>query len=116
MIGKDIAALSPSTVYRILSAEGLLGRAGVKTKKGTGFQQPLTAPRNTGTPTFTYINISGTFHFLCAVLDGYSRAVLAWDIAPTMTSADAQNRPSRKRAKPTPKPPHESSATTANSS
>jgi len=89
MIDRDIAALSPSTVYRILSAAGLLGRAGAPTKKGTGFVQPLAAHEHWHTD-FTYINIGGTFHFLCAVLDGYSRAILAWEIAPTMTSADAQ--------------------------
>jgi len=89
MLDGDIAALSPSTIYRILSAAGLLGRAGAPTKKGKGFAQP-SAPHKHWHTDFTYINIGGTFHFLCAVLDGYSRAVLAWEIAPTMTSADAQ--------------------------
>ncbi|MGC8561401.1 MAG: DDE-type integrase/transposase/recombinase, partial [Phycisphaerae bacterium] len=27
----------------------------------------------------SYINIAGTFYYLCSVLDGYSRAIIHWD-------------------------------------
>jgi len=39
---------------------------------------------------FSYLNIGGTFYFLCCVLDGCSRAVLAWDIRPAMREIDVQ--------------------------
>jgi len=89
MIDADIALLSPATVYRILSAEKLLGQPPRPSKNGNGFHQPSTAHRHWHID-FTYINLSGIFHFLCAILDGHSRAIIAWDIAPTMTSKDAQ--------------------------
>ncbi len=89
MIDADVAYLSPATVYRILSTNGVLGRPPKPSMKGTGFKQPK-APHSHWHIDFTYLNLSGTFHFLCAILDGYSRAILSWDIAPTMTSEDAQ--------------------------
>ena len=41
MLDEDVAAVSPSSVYRVLSAYGLLRATTAQpTKKGTGFQQP----------------------------------------------------------------------------
>jgi putative transposase len=39
---------------------------------------------------FSYVNLGGTFYYLCSVLDGASRAILAWDIRPQMREADAE--------------------------
>jgi len=89
MIDEDVAAISPTTVYRILRARDLMGRTPHPSAKGTGFKQPKRAHSHWHID-FTYLNIAGTFHFLCAILDGWSRAVVAWDIAPTMTAGDAQ--------------------------
>ena len=89
MIDADVAYLSPATVYRILCAEKMLGQPPKPSKKGSGFLQPSAAHKHWHID-FTYINLSGVFHFLCAILDGHSRAIVAWDIAPTMTSKDAQ--------------------------
>jgi putative transposase len=51
MIDQEVAAASPSSVYRVLAAAGLLDRWNKKpSKKGTGFVQPL-APTSTGTST-----------------------------------------------------------------
>ena len=38
---------------------------------------------------FSYLNIGGTFYFLCCVLDGCSRTVVAWDIRATMREMDS---------------------------
>jgi transposase InsO family protein len=38
----------------------------------------------------SYLNIGGTFYYLCSVLDGCSRAILAHDIRPSMKEADAE--------------------------
>jgi len=38
----------------------------------------------------SYINISGTFYYLCSVLDGYSRYILNWDLRESMTEADIE--------------------------
>jgi putative transposase len=36
----------------------------------------------------SYLNIAGTFYYLCSVLDGYSRAVVHWEIRESMKEAD----------------------------
>ena len=46
-----------------------------------------------------YINICGTFYYLCAILDGYSRYVVHWDIRERMTEADVEIVPQRAREK-----------------
>jgi putative transposase len=90
MLDADVAAVAPSTTYRVLKDAGLIGRAsGKPSKKGTGFVQPL-APHEHWHVDFSYLNIGGVFHFLCAVLDGCSRTVVAWDIRPTMREIDAE--------------------------
>jgi transposase InsO family protein len=90
MLDADVVAVAPSATYRVLKAAGLIGRGGGKpSRKGTGFVQPL-APHEHWHVDFSYLNIGGVFYFLCAVLDGCSRMVLAWDIRPTMPEIDAE--------------------------
>lgn len=90
MLDSDVAAVAPSTTYRVLKAAGLIGRGGTKpTKKGTGFVQPLT-PHEHWHVDFSYLNIGAVFYFLCAVLDGCSRMIVAWDIRPTMREIDSE--------------------------
>ena len=83
MLDADVVAVSPSSVYRVLHGAGMLGRAGQPTKKGTGFQQPIKAHEHWHVDV-SYVNIKGTFYFLCCVLDGYSRSILHWDMRETM--------------------------------
>ena len=90
MIDADVAAVAPSTTYRVLKGAGLIGRAdGKPSKKGSGFVQPL-APHEHWHVDFSYLNIGGVFYFLCAVLDGCSRMIVAWDIRPTMREIDSE--------------------------
>jgi len=90
MLDADVAAVAPSTTYRVLKGTGLIGGAnGKPSKKGTGFVQPL-APHEHWHVDFSYLNIGGVFYFLCAVLDGCSRMIVAWDIRPTMREIDSE--------------------------
>lgn len=90
MLDRDIAAVSPATTYRVLKAAGIIGPRSVPTStKGKGFLQPL-APHDHWHVDFSYVNIAGTFYYLCSVLDGCSRAIVAWDIRPQMKEADAE--------------------------
>ena len=60
MLDADIVAVSPSSVWRVLSRAGLLRKWRGKTSlKGTGFQQPL-QPHQHWHIDVSYINISGT--------------------------------------------------------
>ena len=90
MLDEDVAAVSPSSVYRVLSEAGLL-RSGVpcSSSKGQGFEQPE-QPHQHWHIDITYLNIGGTFYYLCSLLDGYSRFIVHWEIRPSMTEADVE--------------------------
>ncbi len=90
MMDADIVAVSPSSVYRVLSNAGLLNRWNRKeSKKGTGFVQPLKAHEHWHID-ISYINICGTFYYLCSLLDGFSRYIVHWEIRETMTEVDVE--------------------------
>ena len=90
MLDNDIVAVSPSSVYRVLSSAGLLQRWGAKpSKKGTGFVQPL-KPHEHWHIDISHINICGTFYYLCSILDGCSRYIVHWEIRETMTEAEVE--------------------------
>ncbi|SPF51296.1 transposase (fragment) [Candidatus Sulfopaludibacter sp. SbA4] len=90
MLDADIVAVSPTSVWRVLGQAGLLSKwNGKPSKKGTGFEQPLAAHQHWHIDV-PYINISGTFYYLCSVLDGCSRYIVNWDLRGSMTEADIE--------------------------
>ena len=90
MLDGDVVAVSPSSVWRVLRNAGLLSRwKGNPSLKGTGFMQPL-QPHEHWHVDVSYINVSGTFYYLCSVLDGCSRYVVHWDLRESMTEADVE--------------------------
>ena len=81
-------ACSPASVYRVLKTAGLLaGSSPVPNKKSTGFVQPLT-PHCHWHIDISYLNIAGTFYFLCSILDGYSRFIVHHEIREKMEESD----------------------------
>ena len=90
MIDADVVACSPASVYRVLKNAGLLaGSSPNITKKGTGFVQPLQAHEHWHVDV-SYLNIAGTFYFLCSILDGFSRFIVHWEIREKMEESDVQ--------------------------
>ena len=90
MMDADIVAASPSSVYRVLRAAGVLDRWNpIPSKKGTGFVQPLAAHAHWHID-IAYLNLGGTFYYLCSLLDGYSRYIVHWDVREAMTEADIE--------------------------
>jgi transposase InsO family protein len=90
MLDQDVVAVSPASVYRVLAGAGLLGvRHWTPSKKGTGFVQPL-QPHEHWHIDVSYLNISGTFYYLCSVLDGCSRSIVHWEIREQMKEADIE--------------------------
>ena len=90
MLDADVVAVSPASVWRTLRAKDLLRPWDKKqSKKGTGFEQPLKAHEHWHTDV-SYVNISGTFYYLCSVLDGFSRAILHWEIRESMKEEEIQ--------------------------
>jgi transposase InsO family protein len=99
MLDQDVAACSPSSVYRVLKAAGLLDRHTPKpSSKGTGFVQPL-RPHEHWHVDVSYINIAGTFYYLCSLLDGCSRFTVHWELRDAMTEADVEQIIQRGREK-----------------
>lgn len=87
MIDADVVAVSPSTVYRVLHGAGRLDRWNRRpSKKGTGFQAPE-HPHEHWHIDIAYLNLGGTFYYFCGVLDGFSRAIVHWEIRESMTEA-----------------------------
>lgn len=90
LLDADLVAVSPATVYRVLKAEGRLDRwNGKPSRKGTGFQQPL-QPHQHWHIDLSYVNIAGTFFYLCAILDGATRLLIHWELRERMTEADVE--------------------------
>ena len=90
MLDANIVAVSPASVYRVLRKAGLLQRWSRKPSlKGTGFKQPLKAHEHRHVDV-SYINICGTFYYLCSLLDGMSRSIVHWDIREAMTETDIE--------------------------
>jgi len=90
MLDADVVAVSPSSVYRVLKQAGELKKwAKSLSKKGKGFDQP-TKPHEHWHIDIAYINICGTFYYLCTILDGYSRYVVHEEIRESMTEADVE--------------------------
>jgi len=90
MLDQDVVAVSPSSAWRVLGQAGLLAKwNGQPSKKGTGFAQPPSAHEHWHIDV-SYINISGTFYYLCSVLDGYSRFLVHWELRESMTEAEIE--------------------------
>ena len=90
MLDEGVAAVSPSSVYRVLEAADLLKRWGnSSSNKGKGFTQPTKAHQHWHID-IAYINIAGTFYYLCSILDGYSRYIVHWEIRRQMTEEDVE--------------------------
>lgn len=90
MLDRDVAATSPTSVYRVLKAAGRLRRWNQKpSRKGTGFVQPV-RPHEHWHVDVSYINVCGTFYYLCSVLDGCSRYVVHWEIRESMKESEVE--------------------------
>ncbi len=90
MLDRDVVAVSPTTTWRVLTRAGLLARWNKgPTKKGTGFVQP-TKPHEHWHIDVAYLNLAGTFFYLCSVLDGASRAIVHWELRERMTESDVE--------------------------
>jgi hypothetical protein len=90
MIDQNVVACSPSSVYRVLHRAGRLDRWNKKrSKKGTGFVQPL-RPHEHWHIDIAHLNLCGTFYYMCSILDGASRTILHWEVRESMKEVDVE--------------------------
>ena len=90
MMDESVVAASPATVCRVMKEAGLLRRwNSAGTSKGTGFEQPV-GPHEHWHIDVSYINICGTFYYLCSLLDSYSRYIVHWELRERMRESDVE--------------------------
>ena len=90
MLDADVVAVSPASVWRVMKQAGLLSRWKRRpSRKGSGFEQPL-RPHQHWHIDVSYINLCGTFYYLCSVLDGFSRFLVQWDLRESMRETDVE--------------------------
>lgn len=90
MMDEDIVHCSPNSVYRTLKEAGVLDHRPPKGGcKGKGFQQPTLVNEHWHVDV-SYLNICGTFYYLCSILDGYSRYIVHHEIREAMKEEDVQ--------------------------
>ena len=99
MLDANIVAASATSVYRVLKNAGVLDRYQRKaSSKGKGFHQP-DGPHRHWHVDISYLNIAGTFYFMCSILDGYSRYIVHWEIREKMEEIDVETILQRAREK-----------------
>ena len=99
MLDEDVVAVSPSTAFRTLRDAGRLDRFnGRPSKKGSGFVQPDGAHKHWHID-ISYLNLAGTFYYLCSILDGYSRFIVHWEIRESMKESEVETILQRAREK-----------------
>jgi len=97
MLDEDIVAVSATSVYRVLRSHNRLDRWNRRSsKKGTGFKQP-NRPHDHWHIDIAYINVGGTFYYLCSVLDGCSRYIVHWEIRESMKEYEVEIAMARAR-------------------
>jgi transposase InsO family protein len=83
----------------VLKAEGLLGSPWRHQKaRGSGFEQPI-KPHEHWHLDISYINFRGTFVYLVALIDGYTRYVVHFELKTSVESLDAEILMERARQK-----------------
>jgi len=91
MIDENVVYASPSSVYRVLHNAGLLYKFTNRknSRKGLGYEQP-DKPHKEWHIDISYVNVLGTFMFLVAIIDGYSRYVVYHELRGSMEEKDVE--------------------------
>jgi putative transposase len=90
MIDEDVVYCSPNSVYRALKEAGVLDKAPPTGGcKGQGFNQPTRINQHWHVD-ISYLNVCGTFYYLCSVLDGFSRYIIHHEIRESMTEDNVE--------------------------
>jgi len=82
--------VSEASVYRLLKAHDLItSPAYIVIKAADEFKDKTTAPNQLWQTDFTYLKIKGWgWYYLSAVLDDFSRFIVAWKLCATMRASD----------------------------
>ena len=86
MVDRDVAHLSESAVYRILSEHGLLYRWAAAVRHSGQGPPPVTAPNQRWHTDIMHLRIGQVWYFLVSFLDAYSRYIVHWELLTQMTA------------------------------
>ena len=93
MVDENIACLSETAVYNILSEHKMLSgwqpTPGAPAEKE--YRHKPKYPHHHWHTDIAYIKVQGVFYFLIMMLDGYSRFVLDWDLMPDMLGSSVES-------------------------
>ncbi len=84
MIDEDVAYLSPSTVYRILSEEDLMCRRPGRKKRYRQEEEKATHPDHIWGTDFMYLTVGDHPFFLITFIDEFSRYLVHWEVMSRM--------------------------------
>jgi len=90
MIDDDVAYLSPSSVYRILSDKNLLNRWKISGKSKGHYNFKPTAPHQQWHTDIMYLWVSNRWYFFIGILDAYSRYIVHWALLESASAADVR--------------------------
>jgi transposase InsO family protein len=89
MLDADVVAVSPASVWRVLKHAGLLSGGRASHRASEPVSSSRCSPISTGID-ISYINLSGTFYYLCSILDGFSRFLVHSDLRESMRETDVE--------------------------
>jgi putative transposase len=92
MVDENIAFLSESSVYQILSDHDLL-RPWLRAEldpAGKEYKNKPKYPHHHWHTDIAYIKVNNVFYFLIMLLDGYSRFLLDWELMPDMLGSSVE--------------------------
>ena len=90
MLDADVVAVSPASVYRVLARPACCSRGTRRPARRARASCSRWRPHEHWHIDVSYLNICGTFYYLCSVLDGCSRSILHWEIRESMTEPEVE--------------------------
>jgi putative transposase len=92
MVDENIAFLSESSVYQILSDHDLLSPwlRDQNNPAGLEYKNKPKYPHHHWHTDIAYIKVNNVFYFLIMLLDGYSRFLLDWELMPDMLGSSVE--------------------------
>ena len=90
MTDADVAYLSQSAVYRILSDRNLLCRWKPAIQSKGVYDFKPTAPHQQWHTDLMYLWVAGRWYFFIGILDAFSRMIVHWELSETASAADVR--------------------------
>jgi transposase InsO family protein len=88
--GHHAVAIQNAALWRVLGQAGLLSKMERQAVEERHELRATAGPHQHWHIDVSYINLAGTLHYLCSVLDAYSRLIVYWDLRESKAEADIE--------------------------